>query len=154
MNQFNTKTFTAYVYRLIALAFLVVCLQKVSAQSDLKFLAVVSEKNVALNQPFQVQFVVYGSRYVPEIKVPVIKGFVVNDTFTNQASQVIGGKTLQWVDSYAKVLVLTPTKTGRFVIPAATVKINGRTLTTKNINITVSQTGLASMPEPEEMQNE
>jgi hypothetical protein len=154
MMQFNTKTFTGNIYRLSIVAGLLMSLMTGLAQTELKFVAVVSEKNVALKQPFQVQFVVYGARYVPDIKIPSIRGFVVNDTFTNQASQVIGGKTLQWIDSYSKVLVLTPMKTGRFVIPAASVTINGHKLTTKAINITVSQTGLSSVPEPEQVQNE
>jgi hypothetical protein len=154
MMQFNTRTFTGNTYRLIIVAGLLMSLMGGFAQTELKFVAVVSEKNVALKQPFQVQFVVYGSSYVPDIKIPLIKGFVVNDTFTNQASQVIGGKTLQWIDSYSKVLVLTPMKTGRFVIPAASVTINGRKLTTRTINITVSQTGLSSVPEPEEVPDE
>ncbi|HTE27631.1 BatD family protein [Flavitalea sp.] len=154
MMQFNTKTFTGIIYRLFFIAGLFMSAMPGHTQTELKFVSIVSEKSVALKQPFQVQFVVYGAKYVPDIKIPYIKGFVVNDTFTNQASQVIGGKTLQWIDSYSKVLVLTPMKTGRFVIPAASVTINGRKLTTKAINITVSQTGLSSVPEPEEMQNE
>jgi hypothetical protein len=154
MMQFNTKTFTGKIYRLIILAVLLIFVNFLHSQTELKFVSIVSEKSVALNQPFQVQFVVYGAKYVPDIKIPAIKGFVVNDTFTNQASQVIGGKTLQWIDSYSKVLVLTPMKTGRFVIPAASVTINGHKLTTRAINITVSQTGLSSVPERDEMQDD
>jgi hypothetical protein len=159
MMQFNTKTFTGKTYRLIIitgllLSGLLMSIITTYAQTELKFVSIVSEKSVALKQPFQVQFVVYGAKYVPAIKIPAIKGFVVNDTFTNQTSQVIGGKTLQWIDSYSKVLVLTPMKTGRFVIPAASVIINGHKLSTKAINITVSQTGLSSVPKPAEMQNE
>ncbi|MHA4843226.1 BatD family protein [Flavitalea antarctica] len=154
MMQFDSKTFTGSFHRLSLIAGLLFCLMTVTAQNELKFVAVVSEKNVALKQPFQVQFVVYGARYVPDIKIPSIRGFVVNDTFTNQASQVIGGKTLQWVDSYSKVLVLTPMKTGRFTIPSASLTINGQKLKTKAITITVSQTGLSSVPDPGEAKNE
>jgi len=94
MMQFNTKTFTGKTCRHIVLASLLMSVMIGHAQTELKFVSIVSEKNVALKQPFQVQFVVYGAKYVPDIKIPTIKGFVVNDTFTNQASQVIGGQTL------------------------------------------------------------
>ncbi|RYY26543.1 MAG: protein BatD [Chitinophagaceae bacterium] len=154
MMQFNSRTFNGNITRLIFLAGLLISALPGLTQTELKFVAVVSEKNVALRQPFQVQFVVYGAKYVPDIKIPSIRGFVVNDTFTNQASQVISGKTLQWIDSYSKVLVLTPMKTGRFTIPAASVTINGKKLTTKAIKITVSQTGLTSVPEPDNEENE
>ncbi|MET0243277.1 MAG: BatD family protein [Flavitalea sp.] len=150
MAQLNMNNFTVKISRLIFSALLLLCIAPSFAQSELKFVATVSEKNLALRQPFQVQFVVYGAKYVPQIKVPSIKGLLINDTFTNQSTQVIGGKTLQWIDSYSKVLILTPTRTGKFTIPAASVTINGKTLHTKPIQVTVSQTGLSSAPESDE----
>ncbi|HMF71337.1 MAG TPA: BatD family protein [Flavitalea sp.] len=154
MMQFDKINFKAIIQRLIVIIGLAFPVLQTSGQSELKFVAIVSEKNVALKQPFQVQFVVYGAKYVPDIKVPAIKGFVVNDTFTNQSTQVIGGKTLQWIDSYSKVLVLTPMKTGRFTIPAASVMIKGQKLQTKPIQVSVSQTGLSSVPADEDVRNQ
>lgn len=150
MQQLDTMKFMVrarkLIITLVVLVIGIVATRSGFAQTELKFVALVSEKNLSLRQPFQVQFIVYGTKYAPDIKIPLIKGFVVNDSFTNKASQIIGGKTLQWIDSYSKVLVLTPTRTGRFTVPAATVTINGKTLQTKPVLLTVSQTGLSSVP--------
>ncbi|RYZ34366.1 MAG: hypothetical protein EOP49_34610, partial [Sphingobacteriales bacterium] len=158
MEQFNTLNFTGKAKTILVVLFMMMaCLgssKRGFGQTDIKFVAVVSEKNLSLRQPFQVQFIVYGAKYVPEIKIPLIKGFVVTDSFTNQASQVIGGKTLQWIDSYSRVLVLTPTSTGKFTIPAASVKLNGKLLYTKPVQLTVSQTGLSSAPMTDDDDND
>ncbi len=154
MKQFDTGIFVG-LFRMQALLLFMLCFNApASSQSELRFSATVSEKQLSLNQPFQVQFVLYGAGGSPEIQVPAINGFRLHDSFTNQSSQVTGGQKLKWIDSYARVLVLSATRTGKLTIPAATVTIDGKTLRTKPVQVTVSQTGLASVPEHIEQINE
>ncbi|RYY29671.1 MAG: hypothetical protein EOO04_06780, partial [Chitinophagaceae bacterium] len=144
MMQVNTSAFTAFFLSMLCMLPGGLSLH---AQTEVKFAVNVSEKHLSLKQAFQVQFIVYGTTGNPEITVPELKGVQIHDIFTNQQSQVIAGQSLKWIDSYAKVLVLSPTRTGKLTIPAASVVINGKTLRTKPVSINVTQTGLASVPE-------
>ena len=142
--QLNTSALNGYFLSMLCMLMGSLSLH---GQTDVKFTVNVSEKHLSLNQAFQVQYIVYGTKGTPVINVPEVKGVRVHDTFTNQQSQVIAGQSLKWIDSYSKVLVLSPTRTGKITIPAATVVIDGKTLRTKPVSISVTQTGLASVPE-------
>ncbi len=152
MKQICTRPFIGILFSMFCILLANLSLH---AQTELRFTVNVSEKHVSPNQPFQVQFIVYGTNNNnPEINIPALKNVRIHDTFTNRQSQVIGGQTLKWIDSYAKVLVVSANTTGKLTIPAASVIINGQTLKTKPVTINVTQTGLASVPEDIEQHND
>ena len=117
---------------------------------QVRFFAVASEQNLSLNQPFQVQYVVQGTRTVSKIMVPNTPDFNVEDVFNSPLTPTIDHKSLQWVDTYSRIVVLTPTRTGKFIIPGATVVIDGKKMRSNPLKITVTQTGLSSILSPTE----
>jgi hypothetical protein len=119
------------------------------AFAQVKFYAVASERNLSISQPFQIQYVVQGTKSVSRITVPYTPDFNLEDSFSTPLTAAIDHNTLQWVDTYSKVVVLTPTRTGRFIIPAAVVVIDGKKYLSNPIKLTVTQTGLSSLLSPE-----
>lgn len=94
--------------------------------SQVKFYSLVSENQVAYNQTFQVQYVIEGAKKIQEFSVPAFKDFQLEEVFELPATPALDPKTLKLVDQQSKIAVLTPIRTGVFMIPGATAIIDGK----------------------------
>ena len=113
--------------------------QGVFAQA--KFHTVVSETIVPLRHAFQVQYIIEGAKEIKEFSVPSFKDFSVEESFDMQNATSTNQQTSM---GYMKILVLSPRRGGKFIIPGATAVIDGKTITSNAVKIEVRQTGLSS----------
>lgn len=140
---FTGKKFIPFLFVLLGQFF------SEDALAQVKFFAVASQQNLSVNQPFQVQYVVQGTQSVSKITVANTSDFRIEDTFSTPLTTVIDHNSFQWVESYSKIVVLSPTRTGRFLIPSASVVINGVKYKSGALKVNVTQTGLSSILSPE-----
>jgi hypothetical protein len=141
--RYKTITISKKLHILLLLAGLF-CLQSASAQ--IKFYAQVSESPVGNLQPFQVQYVVEGTKNVRDFKLPRFSDFRVEQDFDEVSNVLtINGNTRQFVESYNKIVVLIPRRVGRFTIPAAEAMVNGKKMRSNMVTVVVQRTA-PSMP--------
>ena len=117
--------------KLVYILFL--CLGAASAFGQIDFYAG-GASEVALNEQYQVVFVLEnanGSNFIP----PSFDGFrVINGPFVESYSSNINGKKSS---SYSIKYILQPLKEGEFTIASASIKVDGNTLYTEKIELTV-----------------
>jgi len=113
------------------------------ALCQVKFYTVVSEQEVSYNQTFKVQYVIQGASSVREFKVPLYTDFQLEEVFELSSTPALDPKTLKLVDQHSKVAVLTPIRTGNFVIPSATAIINGKKMRSNTLRVKVKASGLS-----------
>lgn len=121
---------------------MIVCgsyLQPVAAQ--ISFYTTVSETVLKLNQTFQVQYTLLGTHEVNRFTTPEFRDFRVEDVFDIPSSS---GLNPGVVASYTRIVVLSPRKTGKFMIPGAKALVNGKTYSSMTVQVVVHQTGLAA----------
>lgn len=123
-------------------AWMVLLAPVVRAQA--KFYTELTDQHINANQAFQLQYVVEGAGDIQHFMVPSIPGFRILDAFDNSASAMADRQSGKMVNLYARVLVLVPKKSGRFVIPGATAVIDGRKRKSNAVNITVQPTATSS----------
>jgi hypothetical protein len=98
----------------------------------------VSQSQVAWPELFQVQYVIEGSKNIRDFKLPVFQDFKVGEVFDQSGSSItMNGQSTQVVESYSKVVILVPRKTGRFVIPGAEAVIDGKRIRTNTVNVQI-----------------
>lgn len=114
-------------------------------QGQVKFYTQVSESNVTPKQTFQVQYIIEGSKDIDQFKLPTFADFKVEEVFDIPITPTINQQTQQTVDTYSKIVILSPRRTGRFTIPGASANIDGKILRSNTASITVQQTGLTSI---------
>ncbi|ATL46515.1 hypothetical protein COR50_04620 [Chitinophaga caeni] len=118
---------------------LLFCLGMISAgfSQSVKFVTVTNSNSVALDEPFQVQFVLENATNIASFDPPEFKYFtVIQGPMQMQSSTIANGKaTTQFIISY----VLLPKQIGNFTIPAATARVNGDLIKSNPIGIGVSK---------------
>lgn len=95
-----------------------------------------SEVNLMPGQTFQLQFTVEGAASAPQINIPVLQGLVIHDTFENKTTTISTSGTRS-MDVYSKVLVLSASKAGKYKVPAATAVVDGKSMRSQPITITI-----------------
>jgi hypothetical protein len=104
-------------------------------QAQVKFYTLASESTIAVNQPFQVQYTVEGLADIRNFNLPRFNNFEIQQTFdysTTTSTGFSGG-----VSSYSKIIVLVAPKKGKFTIPGATAVINGKTMRSNTVHVSV-----------------
>lgn len=130
---------------IIVIAFAVTFLQS-SVQAQVRFYTQLSEANVSPKQTFQVQYIVEGSKDIGHFALPSFPDFHVEEVFDIPNTPTINQQTMQVVDTYVKIVILSPRRTGKFSIPGASAEIDGKLVRSNAVKVTVQQTGLTSMP--------
>jgi len=123
----------------------IICLFASATKAQVKFYTVLSEQNIFYDQTFQVQYVIEGSAQINDFNLPDFKGFVRRDVFEIPHTTTIDPQTLQLVDSYSKIVVLSPRKNGTFIIPGATAMINGKKMRSNSVKVLVKRNAVASI---------
>ena len=113
--------------------------------SQVKFYTVVSEQNIFYDQTFQVQYVIEGSSQINDFILPDFKGFLRHDVFEIPITTSIDPQTNQLIDTYAKIVVLSPRKNGSFTIPGATAVINGKKMRSNSVKVLVRRNSVAAI---------
>ena len=104
------------------------------AQSSASFEAYADAKDVSLNSTFEVTFMLKnanGNDFIP----PDFKNFIViGGPFTSTSIQNVNGRVRS---EMGFAYTLQPRREGKFVINSASIKVNGKKLSTDPLNITV-----------------
>jgi hypothetical protein len=122
----------------------------VHVHAQAKFYTLVSEGTVGYQKTFQVQYIIEGAKKIENFRNSLFTDFIIQDEFEIPSSPTISAQTSQLVDAYSKIVVLSPTKTGVLTVPGATAKIDGKLMHSNPVKITVRQSSLSSMPDPDD----
>jgi hypothetical protein len=117
-----------------------------SGQAQVRFYTQLSEANISPKQTFQVQYIIEGSKNIAHFSLPPFPDFHVEEVFDIPNTPTINQQTSQVVDTYVKIVILSPRRTGKFTIPGASAEIDGKFIKANGVKVTVQQTGLASTP--------
>lgn len=126
----------------------------IPAWGQVRFFTQVSESNVSPRQTFQVQYIIEGSKDIGHFTLPGFDDFKVQEIFDIPITATINPQTKQVVDTYSKVVILSPLRTGRFTIPGARADIDGKSMQSNTATVTVQQTGLNAMPRYDDIDTE
>jgi hypothetical protein len=135
-------------------ATLLVFLVGILAQAQPKFYTRVSEGTVAYRKTFQVQYIIEGATKIQDFHISPFTNFTIEDEFEIPVTPTINAETLELVDTYSKIFVLSPHKTGVLTIPGATARIDGKLMRSNPLKIVVRQSSLSSMADPDEIEDE
>lgn len=113
-------------------------------QGQVKFYMQVSESIVSPRQTFQVQYIIEGTKDIGHFTLPVFTDFRVEEIFEIPVTPTINPQNSEVVDTYSKIVILSPRSTGRFTLPGATASVDGKTIRSNTATVTVQQTGLSS----------
>jgi len=107
---------------------------------QVRFSAEASRNAIPYPETFQVQYTVEGTKNIRNFKLPVFNDFKVVEDFEGMNNVItMNGQTTQVVETYSKVVILSPRRTGRFLIPAAEAVINGKKMRTNTVNVVVQK---------------
>jgi BatD DUF11 like domain len=98
---------------------------------------VVSESSISMQRTFQVRYVIEGAKEIKQLSIPGFSNFIIEDNFDNPAP--VSNQPIPEI--YSRVIVLSPKRSGRFVIPGATAVIDGKPMQSNTLQVTVKQTG-------------
>jgi len=121
----------------------------VSVHGQVKFYTLVSEGTIGYKRTFQVQYIIEGAKKIKDFQSSKFDDFNIEDEFEIPSTPTISTQSLQLVDAYSKIIVLSPRKIGELIVPGATAKIDGKLMHSNAVKVVVRQTGLSSIPEPE-----
>ncbi len=116
-----------------------------------KFYTSVSAGPLTVGQPFQIQYTVEGTSTVEDFVLPNLKKFTVYDSYDSKSTS-IQNPGLKVVEMVSKIVLVTADKPGSFVVPGATVMVNGKKLKSNSLVIEVEKQqqneipNLASIP--------
>lgn len=139
------KTF--YIKEYIFVILLFCCSLLLHAQA--KFYTRVSEGTVGYKRTFQVQYIIEGAKKIMDFHSSNFSDFTIEDEFEIPSSPTISVQSLQLVDAYSKIIVLSPKKTGVLTIPGATAKIDGKLMRSNAVKVVVQQSSLSSITDPD-----
>lgn len=114
----------------------------------MKFYTQVNESTIQFPQTFQVQYVIEGARTVQDFRIPEFSDFRVDGTFDYQNTTSIQAQTRQLLESYVKIVILSPRRTGRFTIPGAVAIVDGKKMSSSPVKMVVQRTGLTAAGAP------
>lgn len=135
-------------FYILLLATSLFCLSFASGQ--VKFYTQVNESTIQFPQTFQVQYVIEGARTVDDFRLPEFSEFRVDGTFDYHNTTSIQAQTRQLLESYVKIAILSPRRTGKFTIPGAVAIVDGKRMTSTPVKVVVQRTGLATASAPAE----
>lgn len=136
-----------YMKELIVAILLYCCIPAAHAQA--KFYTLVSEGTIGYKRTFQVQYIIEGAKKIKDFHNSKFTDFNIEDEFEIPTTPTISAQTLQLVDAYSKIVVLSPKKTGVLIVPGATAKIDGKLMHSNSVKVIVHQSGLSSVPDPD-----
>jgi len=110
-----------------------------SLQGQARFYTIVSEPIIPLRQTFQVQYIIEGATTVQQFAVPRFTDFTVQESFDLRDQP----DSQRQHSVYTKVFILSPKRTGNFVIPGAGATIDGRPLRSNTAQVQVTQNSLS-----------
>jgi hypothetical protein len=130
---------TAVIGRNLYIAFITLACHLIltRAQGQVRFYTQLSESVVSPKQTFQVQFIIEGSKDINHFALPSFSDFQVEEIFDIPNTPTINQQTMQVVDTYSKIVILSPRRTGRFTIAGATAHIDGKFTKSNAAKITV-----------------
>ena len=107
----------------------------------------VSSDVTGVNEPVELSVSVSGADSVEPLQIPKADGLTIRYAGTSSSFRFVNGKT--WSGKVLQYQV-TPLRSGNITIPAVSVRIDGKIVQTKPINITVQkgQTGNSRSPFP------
>lgn len=121
---------------LFLILFLLVGL-RIAAQ-DVKFTAILSKSTVALDSKFKVEFKLENAQGA-QFQAPEFENFdVISGPSTSSSMTIINGEVTQ---SIAYVYYLRPKEIGTFTLDAATIKVKGEEIKTKEVKVKVVEKG-------------
>jgi len=115
--------------------------------AQVRFFTLISEGTVGYKKTFQVQYIIEGAKVIKDFHHSKFTDFTIEDEFEIPSTPTISTQTLQLVDAYSKVVVLSPQKIGILIIPGASAKIDGKLMHSNAVKITVRQSSLTSVPD-------
>jgi hypothetical protein len=136
-----------YMKEVVIAVLLYVSSQAIQAQA--KFYTLVTEGTIGYKRTFQVQYIVEGAKKIRDFRSAKFTDFNIEDEFEIPTTPTISSQSLQLVDAYSKIVVLSPKKTGVLIVPGATAKIDGKLMQSNSVKVVVHQSGLSSLPDPD-----
>ena len=136
------------LYKELLIAILLYCCTE-AANAQAKFYTLVSEGTIGYKKTFQVQYIIEGAKKIKDFRSSKFNDFNIEDEFEIPSTPTISAQSLQLVDAYSKIVVLSPKKTGVLVVPGARAKIDGKIMQSNSVKVVVRQSGLSSIPDPE-----
>ena len=136
-----------YFNQSIAGLLLTFCSIYVHAQP--KFYTRVSEGTIGYKKTFQVQYIIEGAKKIKDFQSSPFADFIIEDEFEIPSSPTISAESLQLVDAYSKIIVLSPKKTGVLIVPGATARVDGKIMHSNPVKVVVRQSSLSSVPDPD-----
>jgi hypothetical protein len=91
-----------------------------------------------------VQYIIEGSKDIGHFTVPEFPDFHTVLVFDVPNTPTINQQTMETVDTYSKIVILSPRRTGRFTLPGATAEIDGKVMKSNTTKVIVQQTGLTA----------
>jgi hypothetical protein len=88
-----------------------------------------------------VQYIIEGSKDIGHFTLPDFADFHVEEVFDVPITPTINQQTMQVVDTYSKIVILSPRRTGKFTLPGATAHIDGKVMKSNPAKVTVEQAG-------------
>lgn len=85
------------------------------------------------------QYIIEGSKDIGHFTLPDFPDFNVEEVFDNPLTPTINQQTLQVVDTYMKIVILSPRRAGKFTLPGATAHINGKVMKSSPVKVIVEQ---------------
>jgi len=118
--------------------------------SQVKFYTLVSERDLSYNQTFQVQYVIEGGKNIEQLKVPKMADFNTEEVFDIPNTPSLNPNTMQLVDTYSRIVILSPKRNGQLLIQGAVAVIDGKLMKSNPIKVMVRKSGWASAPGDED----
>jgi hypothetical protein len=116
-----------------------------SAQ-EFRFTTNLSNNRVAVDEPFQIQFLLENAPNVSSFQPPALNDFeVMQGPSQVQGQSIFNGKRSEYV---ALIYVLQPKRTGNFTIPGASARVNGNMVRSNPVNIEVVRGAQGAAPPP------
>lgn len=110
-----------------------------------RFYTSVSAGPLLVGQPFQIQYTVEGANAVEELTLPQLKKFTVYDSYESK-STTIQNPGLKVVEMVSKIILVTASKPGTYVIPGAIAVVNGKKLKSNSLVIEIEKESLNQQP--------
>ena len=131
-----------------AFAFVLFCCS-IDVHAQAKFYTRVSEGSIGYKKTFQIQYIIEGAKDIKDFSNSKFPDFIIEDEFEIPTTPTISAESLQLVDVYSKIIVLSPKRTGTLFVPGASAKIDGKLMHSNSVKVVVQQSGLSSIPEPD-----
>lgn len=130
----TTVSLRKIVLSLFFLLGIVTCLQA----QEFRFATSVSNNKVALDEPFQIQFMLENAPNVTSFTPPSLNDFeILQGPSQMQSQSIMNGRRSEYI---AIIYVLQPKKVGNFTIRAAEARVNGNVVHSNPVTIEVTKT--------------